>query len=87
MKFDLTKHALDVIFERNISIDFIEKVLNNPELIEPDANDVELQHYLSKIHEYDNRVMRVIINKKSCHLKFSGLLYNKWLTIIQSAST
>lgn len=62
MKFELSKHAVDVIRERNIPIEFIEKVIENPELKESDTHDVELEHYLSRIQEYDNRVLRVIVN-------------------------
>lgn len=64
MKFELTKHAEDVILERKIPIDYIERVLDNPELKEIDANDMELTHYLLKIPENDNRVLRVIVNIK-----------------------
>jgi len=65
LKFELSKHAADVIRERNIPVEFIERVIDNPELKEPDATDDELEHYLSRIFEYDSRVLRVIINKYS----------------------
>lgn len=65
MKFELSKHATDVIRERNIPVEFIERVIDNPELKESDATDAELEHYLSRILEYDNRVLRVIVNKHS----------------------
>ena len=63
MKYELTKHAEDVIRERNIPTEYIDMVINNPELKESDTCDIELEHYMSRIREYDNRILRVIINK------------------------
>ncbi len=62
MEYTLSIHAETVIHERSLSIDDIEYVLNNPQLIQDDTNDSELQHRLGIIEHYDNRVLRVIIN-------------------------
>jgi hypothetical protein len=37
--------------------------LQQPERVEPDAIDAELEHRLGRIPEYDGRVLRVIIKK------------------------
>jgi len=65
LKFELTKHAIDVTSERDIPLEFIERVIDHPEVKEADARDAELEYYLSRIEEYDNRVLRVIVNKQS----------------------
>ena len=62
MKYRKTKHAEKVLNERNISDEWLERVLENPELTEPDEIDPELEHRLGKIEEFGNRVLRVIIN-------------------------
>lgn len=63
MKFKLTQHAQDAIKEREISEEWIARILNLSEMTEPDHLDDDLEHYLGKIKEYGNRVLRVIINK------------------------
>lgn len=62
MEYTLTQHALDVIKEREIPIEWIERVLKAPTLTEPDQKDNALEHRLGLISEYSNRVLRVIVN-------------------------
>jgi len=60
VNFSLTSHAEVVIFERNIDLAWIQKVLKNPVKIENDDTDPELRHSLGVISEYGDRVLRVI---------------------------
>ena len=62
MKYELTQHARDVIEERQISIDWLERVLGNPTLIESSTTDPELESRFAKIPEFGDRVLRVIVN-------------------------
>ena len=63
MKYQLTQHARDVLVEREIPVEWLERVLNSPQRIEPDPDDTELEHSLGRIPEFDNRVLRVVVNK------------------------
>jgi hypothetical protein len=63
VKYGLTKHAKGVLQEREIPVEWLERTLNAPKLIEPDPDDVELEHRLARIPEHDNRALRVVINK------------------------
>lgn len=63
MKYQLTQHARDVLEERDIPAEWLERVLNSPQRIEPDPDDAELQHSLGRIPEFGNRVLRVVVNK------------------------
>lgn len=63
MNYTLTKHALDVIQERGIKIEWLEKALLNPALIEPCDDDPELERRYAVIPENGNRVLRVVVNK------------------------
>ncbi len=63
MNYILTRHANKVLLEREIPIEYMEQVLCNPEWIEPDKEDFELEHRLGKILEYGNRVLRVVIDR------------------------
>ena len=61
--YDLSQHAKDVIAERNIRLPWLEQVLESPELVEPDLDDLQLMHHVARIREYGNRALRVVFNK------------------------
>ncbi|MHC4443476.1 MAG: DUF4258 domain-containing protein [Planctomycetota bacterium] len=63
MKYELTEYVKTAISEREIPLEWMDRVLANPNRIEPDTQDDNLEHRLGVIHEYDGRVLRVIINK------------------------
>ena len=65
MEYKLTQHASDAIEKRRISIEWVERILNKPDWTEPDALDEDLQHRLGSIKEFEERVLRVIINMKA----------------------
>ena len=62
MKFELTKHAQEAVHEREISIEWIERTLNAPELTLPDPNDVTVERRFRRIPEFGGRVLRVAVN-------------------------
>ncbi len=62
MNYELTQHARDVIQERQISIDWIERVLASPTLIEASNTGPELESRFARIPEFGNRVLRVVVN-------------------------
>jgi hypothetical protein len=63
MKYTLTKHTKEMLEEREISITWLERVLNAPQRVEPDPEDAQLEHRLGRIAEHGNRVLRVVVNK------------------------
>ncbi len=63
MKYELSDHARTVIRERDIPPEWIEQVLHQPQKIEDDSSDTELEHRLGQIKQHGGRVLRVIINK------------------------
>ncbi|MHB1681128.1 MAG: DUF4258 domain-containing protein [bacterium] len=58
----LTKHAKIKIKERNISLNIIEKIISNPEMIENDKIDESLVHFIGKV---DGRYLRIIGRRDS----------------------
>jgi hypothetical protein len=48
--------------ERQIAVDWLERVLANPTLTERSLIDPELESRFAVISEYGNRVLRVIVN-------------------------
>ncbi len=61
MNYILTQHARDVLQEREIALEWLERVLLTPERIEPDRADGSLEHRLGRIPEFGNRVLRVVV--------------------------
>ena len=62
MNYELTQHANDVLAEREIPSEWLERVLDAPEMVEPDKDDPQLIHHLAVISEHGNRVLRVVFN-------------------------
>ena len=62
MPYELSQHARDVIEERQISLDWLERVLVRPTLIEVSATDPELESRFARIPELGDRVLRVVVN-------------------------
>lgn len=77
MPFQLTEHARKVVQERNIKTEWIERALSVPERIEPDKEDIELEHSLTPISEFGNRVLRVIYNKQTKPLKIVTVFFDR----------
>jgi hypothetical protein len=62
MAYDLTDHARESLRKRStILLEWVERVLQQPERVESDSVDAELEHRLGRIPEYDGRVLRVIV--------------------------
>ena len=61
--YQLTDHAKKVITERDIKLEWIERVMFSPRKVEADTDDLELEHAIGEISEYGNRILRVIYNK------------------------
>lgn len=61
MDWELSRHAETVVQERAIAIEWIQRTLDTPERVEQMTN--ESWHYLSRIAENEDRVLRVILNQ------------------------
>ncbi len=60
MNYKLSKHAVDVLNSRNIEIDWIDYVLNNPSAkVIKKSNEV---NYFALIIENENRCLKVVLN-------------------------
>ena len=62
MKLDFTRHAIHVMTERAIPVEWVERALAEPGLREPDPNDPEVERFFRRIPENDDRVLRVAAN-------------------------
>lgn len=62
MEYVLTEHARDALEKRQIPLAWLEHAFYQPERIESDLVDKDLEHRLARIQEFGDRVLRVIVN-------------------------
>ena len=60
---EYTQHALGRIAKRQIQVAWIERAVAQPDIVENDEFDPELEHRLGKVPALANRVLRVIVTK------------------------
>lgn len=60
--FTLTKHALFQMEQRAISMEWIDRTLQNPDQILPLADVHGNTHYLKRIAEFGDRHLRIVVN-------------------------
>jgi hypothetical protein len=58
----LSQHAAIMLQEREIKLEWLERILQHPQLILPDSSNPELTHALGRIPEFGDRVLRVVYN-------------------------
>ena len=63
MNLHYTEHARQRMAKRQLQSEWVERTVNNPARIEPDAVDSSLEHRLDIVPELANRVPRVIVSK------------------------
>lgn len=75
--YALTGHAAEVIYAREISKEWIVRVLMHPRKTEADRNDPELRHALASILEREDRVLRVIYNHTTNPLLIVSVYFDR----------
>ena len=60
MNYTLSKHALDVIENRGISLEWIEYTINHP--TRKDTISPIESHFFSTITQHNNRCLKVVVN-------------------------
>lgn len=77
MELAFSEHAAEVMEEREIPIDWIESVLNEPVLRTPDARDTEVELFYRRIPAYGNRVLRVVVNTNIAPWKVVSVFFDR----------
>lgn len=77
MDYHLTQHATDALAKRRIPLAWLEQVLAAPDWTEPDAIDHNLEHRLGRILDFENRVLRVIVNHQVAPLRVVTVYFDR----------
>jgi hypothetical protein len=77
MSYELTQHARDALAERAIPVEWMERVMASPKKTEPDKADPGTVHYLGKIPEHGNRVLRVVVNRQTSPVRIVTVYFDR----------
>ena len=77
MTYELTQHAMDALAERRIPLEWMERVLANPTLVESDDTDPRLRHFLGAIAEHGNRVLRVVLDPMAAPVRIITVYFDR----------
>jgi hypothetical protein len=77
MNYTLTEHAKKMVTEREIPLEWLERVLNEPVLREPDPDDASLERRYRPIPEFDGRVLRVVVNTTVEPLRVVSVFFDR----------
>lgn len=61
---EYTAHALRVIKERKIHLEWIDRAVSEPDLRTDDPEDIEVERFYKRISEWNDRVLRVAVNTR-----------------------
>jgi uncharacterized protein DUF4258 len=75
-----SKHAQDMIDEREIPLDWIEHVLANPVFEEPDTNHPGATRAYAPIAEFGNRMLRVVYYDTGVEVRVITLFFDRRAT-------
>lgn len=64
MQLDFSDHAMRVIMERGIRLEWVRETVQMPDLRTSDRHDSEIERFFKSFPEFDGRVLRVAVNTK-----------------------
>ena len=76
----LSKHAQDVLDEREIQMDWIEHVLQNPAFTEPDRHNPGAIRAYASIAAFGNRMLRVVYYDTGSVIRVITLFFDRRAT-------
>ena len=59
---EFTRHAVHVMAERAIAVEWVKRAEAEPELRTPDRNEPEVEHFFRHVSEQGDRILRVVVN-------------------------
>lgn len=77
MKLEFTKHAIDVLAERTIPAEWVERTVREPELRQPDTNDPLVERFFRRIPENGGRTLRVAVNTQVAPWRVVSVFFDR----------
>jgi len=77
MELEFTKHAIDVLAERAVSREWVERTVREPELRQPDPNDPLVERFFRRIPENGDRTLRVAVNTRVAPWRVVSVFFDR----------
>lgn len=77
MKYQLTRHAREVMEERGIPLEWMERALFDPGLVSPDPGCPKLERRFAQIPEFNGRVLRVVVDTSIDPVKVVSVFFDR----------
>ena len=74
---EFSEHAHFAASEREIPIEWVERVVKTPELCLQDPRDAEQHRFYGPIQEFGNRVLRVVVNTKAAPWRVVSVFFDR----------
>jgi uncharacterized DUF497 family protein len=72
-----TRHAATSAFEREVSIEWIEKAVFQPEWTMPDPADPDLERRYATVDDFGGRVLRVVCYENDQEVRIVTLFFDR----------
>lgn len=77
IELEYTRHAVQVMEERIIPMDWVERVVTEPTLRTSDAIDPEVERFFRRIPEHGGRVLRVAVNTRAAPWRVVSVFFDR----------
>ena len=74
---EFSEHARFAAIEREIPVEWVERVVKTPELCLRDPRDPELERFYGRIPEFGSRVLRVVVNTKVAPWRVVSVFFDR----------
>ena len=75
-KLEFARHAVPVMAEREISVEWAERVAA-PALRSPDPNDPAVERFFGRIAERDGRALRVVVHTNAAPWRVVSVFFHR----------
>ena len=76
-ELEFTRHAVQVMAEREIAVEWVERAVAGPTLRAPDPNDPEVERFYRRIPERDGRALRVVVNTHKAPWRVVSVFFDR----------
>ena len=77
IELEFTRHAVQVMAEREISVEWVERVVAGPAFRLPDPNDPDVERFFRRIPERDGRALRVVVNTHKAPWRVVSVFFDR----------
>ncbi len=74
---EFTRHAVQVMKQRGIAAEWVERAVQEPTLRKLDSNDPELERFFRPIPERAGRALRVVVNTRKTPWRVVSVFFDR----------